>query len=144
MTIFFGDKISLCSQAGLKLTILLSQPLDCWDQRHAPLCLAPDNNLLTQKLILLYDEQRWLSPFSLKVLQTTSEVLYLSPSHSRQPLMFRACHVLKSLQIRRTHQIVMRCKLDFTASRSCKTQEIQTKGAKPIFSYQGLHTFPSS
>jgi hypothetical protein len=33
-------KVSLCSQAGPELTLLLPQSPECWDYRFVPLCLA--------------------------------------------------------------------------------------------------------
>jgi hypothetical protein len=37
---FFQDRVLVLVQAGLKLMILLSQPPECWNYKHVPLCLV--------------------------------------------------------------------------------------------------------
>jgi hypothetical protein len=60
---FFWGSVLLCSQAGLKLTVLLPQPSKYWDYRYEPPCpvstmtiqwdllLNPSLQCLTQNMI---------------------------------------------------------------------------------------------
>jgi hypothetical protein len=54
--LYFSDRVSLyVAQAGLKLLILLPQPLEFWDHRFSPPILAPYHVLIEERTEALGD-----------------------------------------------------------------------------------------